>query len=104
MVGVAARLELRVVQLLDRVVGEEAQVHDDSGHDTATVRAQQAAVVGGLKLRELLDVCLDVVRDAMQDDAPFGRGEGCPRGESSPSGSDGRISFSLTAASDLSDE
>ena len=103
MVGVAARLEFRVVQLLDRVVSEVTQVHHHSRHDSATVRSQQAAVVGGLELGEFFDMSLDVVGDPVQDHAPFGRREGGPSGERGSCGCDGRVGLGFAAASDASD-
>ena len=103
MVGVAARLEFRVVQLLDRVVSEVTQVHHHSRHDSATVRSQQAAVVGGLELGEFFDMSLDVVGDPVQDHAPFGRREGGPSGERGSCGCDGRVGLGLSAASDSGD-
>ena len=40
-VGVSAGLELGVLEVVHREVGEVADVHHDAGHDAAAVRAQQ---------------------------------------------------------------
>jgi len=40
-VGVAPRLELRMLQVVDGVLSEEANVHRHARHDAAAVRAQQ---------------------------------------------------------------
>ena len=54
-----ARLELRMLQVVDGVLREEADVHRDAWHDAAAVRAQQRAVVHGFELGKGFDVGFD---------------------------------------------
>ena len=103
-VGVAACLEVWVLEVVHRVVREVADVHDDAGHDAAPVRAQQRAVVVGLELGELLDVRLDVVGDPVQDRAALGGAQCRPCGERRLGRGDGRVCLGATTAAHMRDD
>ena len=102
-VGVTACFELRVLEIVHRVVSEVADVHDDAGHDSAAMRAQQRTVVVSLELGELLDVRLDVVGNLVQDRAALLRAQLGPGREGGLGRGDCGIGFGATASADLRD-
>ena len=103
-VGVTPGLELGMAQPVDRVVGEEPDVHGDAGHDPTPMRPEQRAVVEGLDLGELLDVRLDGVGEAEEDLAPLLRAHPRPRRERGAGCGDGRVRLGLSAARDLAEQ
>ena len=100
----AARLELGVLEVVDGVLGEEANVHGHARHDAAPVGAQEGAVVASLELRELLKPLLHEVGDAAEDLPAALRPEGGPAGEGVAGGGNGGIDLGGTAAGDLAQE
>ena len=101
MVGVAVRLEVCGVEMLDEPVGEEAEVVGDSRHDPAQVTSQKAAVIEGFHVGKRVDIVLRKVGDAVQDRSAHRRRGRRPAGTGSVCGLNGQLHLGEDAARDL---
>ena len=103
-VGVAARLEVRVTEVVDQPVGEEAEVVCDPGHDSAKMAAQQCAVVHGLDVGQLRDILVDQLGDAVHHGRALQRWHRSPHGESGLCRGDREVDLALPAPGDVAEE